>query len=98
MTEDPTLRPDRRAIRSAPFRPASTALALTRRRMVAGTAALAAAGSLVRPGRLLAQERVKVAGIHTVPVENAWNSRLHEALMAAHEAEEIEYVFSESVA
>ncbi|MDX1401881.1 MAG: BMP family protein, partial [Kiloniellales bacterium] len=33
-----------------------------------------------------------------VPVENAWNSRLHTAMANAHEAGTIEYVFSESVA
>lgn len=93
MTDDLEFRPTRRPVLSA-----RALVPLTRRRILAGTAALAGAAALARPGRLLAQERIKVAGIHTVPVENAWNSRLHEALMAAHEAEEIEYVFSESVA
>lgn len=41
---------------------------------------------------------VKVAGIHTVPVENAWNSRLHTAMQAAAKAGTIEYSYSESVA
>jgi basic membrane protein A len=43
-------------------------------------------------------KKIKVAGIHTVPVENAWNSRLHAAMMAANARGTIEYVFSESVA
>lgn len=41
---------------------------------------------------------VKVAGIHTVPVENAWNSRLHTAMQEAAKAGTIEYSYSESVA
>jgi len=44
-----------------------------------------------------AQDVVKVAGIHASPVENAWNSRLHEALTQAAEDGSIEYVFSEGV-
>ena len=43
-------------------------------------------------------KKIKVAGIHTVPVENAWNSRLHAAMMTASAKGTIEYVFSESVA
>ena len=52
--------------------------------------------TLIRPAA--AQEKIKVAGIHTVPVENAWNSRLHQAMQEADRAGAIEYVFSESVA
>ncbi|MFO1349220.1 MAG: BMP family protein [Gammaproteobacteria bacterium] len=59
------------------------------------TLAAAALGTLVRPARA---EPVKVAGIHTVPVENAWNSRLHTAMLALDKAGKIKYVFSESVA
>jgi basic membrane lipoprotein Med (substrate-binding protein (PBP1-ABC) superfamily) len=44
-----------------------------------------------------ADEKLKVAGIHASPVENAWNSRLHEALKQAHDEGVIEYVFSEGV-
>src|SRR5215510_5969310 len=43
-------------------------------------------------------KKIKVAGIHTVPVENAWNSRLHAAMLTANGNGTIEYVFSESVA
>jgi len=39
----------------------------------------------------------KVAGIHASPVENAWNSRLHEALLEAAADGSIDYVFSEGV-
>lgn len=70
--------------------------AFTRRTFLATTAAVGAAALVGRPA--LAMEKPKVAGIHTVPVENAWNSRLHEALKAANDEGVIEYVFSESVA
>src|SRR5262245_5099799 len=43
-------------------------------------------------------KRIKVAGVHTVPVENAWNSRLHAAMTAAISNGLIESVFSDSVA
>jgi hypothetical protein len=35
------------------------------------------------PGRLLAQEKLKVAAIYTVPFEQQWVSRLHQAANAA---------------
>jgi basic membrane lipoprotein Med (substrate-binding protein (PBP1-ABC) superfamily) len=69
---------------------------LTRRAFLATTAA--GAVTLAAAGRGFAHAKPKVAGIHTVPVENAWNSRLHEALKAANDDGSIEYVFSESVA
>src|ERR1700682_5765517 len=60
------------------------------------TAVLAAI--LLHAGGALAQAKVKVAAISTVPVEQQWVSRIHNALSAAKSAGEIEYVFSESVA
>lgn len=57
-----------------------------------------AAAALTPFARLSRAAPVKVAGIHTVPVENAWNSRLHTAMQALAEKGAIEYVFSESVA
>ena len=69
---------------------------ISRRSFIATAAASVTALAL---GPALAQgKKIKVAGIHTVPVENAWNSRLHAALMAANAKGTIEYVFSESVA
>jgi basic membrane lipoprotein Med (substrate-binding protein (PBP1-ABC) superfamily) len=59
---------------------------------MAGVAALA---TQIRPAHA---EPVKVAGIYTVPVENAWNSRLHSAMQAAAAAGTITYSYSESVA
>jgi basic membrane protein A and related proteins len=41
---------------------------------------------------------LKVAAIWTVPVEQQWASRLHNALVAAEERGEIDYVYSENVA
>jgi basic membrane protein A len=40
---------------------------------------------------------IKVAAVWTVPVEQQWASRLHNALVAAQERGEIEYVFSENI-
>ncbi|WP_282609963.1 BMP family protein [Pelagibius sp. Alg239-R121] len=43
-------------------------------------------------------EKIKVAGIYTQPIQQKWDARLHQALVKAQEAGEIEYVFSEKVA
>jgi basic membrane lipoprotein Med (substrate-binding protein (PBP1-ABC) superfamily) len=45
----------------------------------------------------MADDKLKVAGIHASPVENAWNSRVHEALQSAADDGLIEYVWSEGV-
>ncbi len=45
-----------------------------------------------------AAEKLKVAAIYTVPVEQQWVSRIHKALNAAKARGAIEYVFSENVA
>ena len=46
----------------------------------------------------VAQNKLKVAAIYTVPIEQQWVSRIHKALNAAKDRGEIEYVFSEKVA
>jgi basic membrane lipoprotein Med (substrate-binding protein (PBP1-ABC) superfamily) len=46
----------------------------------------------------LAQGKMKVAAIYTVPVEQQWVSRIDKALKAAAARGEVEYVFSENVA
>ncbi|WP_425389163.1 BMP family protein [Curvibacter gracilis] len=61
--------------------------------MVAATA-LAASVSLP----VLAQAKIKVAAIYTVPFEQQWVSRIHKALKAAEARGEIEYKASENVA
>ncbi len=58
-------------------------------------AAVVTAGAM--SGQALA-EKIKVAGIYTQPIQQKWDARLHLALVAAEEAGEIEYVFSEKVA
>ena len=69
----------------------------TRRRLL--QAGAAGASFLAMPalvGRASAQEKLKVAAIYTVPVEQQWVSRIHIAANAAVERGEIEYVFSEN--
>src|SRR5512138_566530 len=58
-------------------------------------AALAVLG--VAGGPAEAQEKVKVAGVYTVPIQQKWVATLHRALTAAKERGEIEYSFSEKV-
>jgi basic membrane lipoprotein Med (substrate-binding protein (PBP1-ABC) superfamily) len=69
-------------------------LKLGRRAFVSAMALGAAAVALAGP--VLAQDVIKVAAIWTVPVEQQWASRLHNALVAAQERGEIEYVYSEN--
>jgi basic membrane protein A len=61
------------------------------------------ATSLISPAILGASyasgaTKLKVAGVHADPVENAWNSCLHSAMLAAAANGEIDYVFTENVA
>src|SRR3546814_13069350 len=55
-------------------------------------AAFAVAGLLGEPA--LAQEKLKVAGIYTVPIQQKWVGTLHRDLNAAAERGEIDYSFS----
>jgi basic membrane protein A len=66
----------------------------TRRHLLALAAVLAAAS----PGFALAQAKLKVAAVYTVPFEQQWVSRIHKALKAAEARGEIEYKASENVA
>ena len=59
--------------------------------------ALAAVAALSAPGLALAQAKMKVAAIYTVPFEQQWVSRIHKALKAAEARGEIEYKASENV-
>ena len=45
-----------------------------------------------------AAEKIKVAAIYTLPVEQQWISRIHKALNAAAKRGDIDYTFSENVA
>lgn len=47
---------------------------------------------------IAAAEKIKVAGIYTQPLQQKWDARLHNALQAAADAGEIDYVHSEKVA
>lgn len=67
----------------------------TRRAILAVSAAMCA--TALTTGAFAAEEKLKVAGVHASPVENAWNSRVHEALQQAHDEGVIEYVFSEGI-
>jgi basic membrane protein A len=67
--------------------------AIQRRHLITLAAALMAA----TPGLSLAQAKLKVAGIYTVPFEQQWAGRIHQALKAAEARGEIEYKASENV-
>ena len=60
-------------------------------------AALFALGATLTGGVAVA-EKLKVAAIYTLPVEQQWISRIHKALNAAQERGDIEYLYSENVA
>ena len=68
-------------------------ISLSRRLFLAAAACIIPA--LASPA--FAADKVKVSGIHASPVENAWNSRIHEALQSAADDGLIEYIFSEGV-
>ena len=71
-----------------------TRRSMTRRLVLAASAAL----GLGLAAGVAAAEKVKVAAIYTLPVEQQWISRIHKALNSAAERGDIEYVFSENVA
>lgn len=58
---------------------------------------LAALSAVFSPAAL-AQAKLKVAAVYTVPFEQQWVSRIHKALKAAEARGEIEYKASENVA
>ena len=69
-----------------------------RRQLIIRTAALAAAFAGALPGVALAQAKLKVAAVYTVPFEQQWVGRIHKALKAAEARGEIEYKATENVA
>jgi len=71
---------------------------MNRRSAVALATGLAAAAALLAPTLALAQAKIKVAAIYSVPFEQQWVSRIHKALKAAEARGEIEYKASENVA
>jgi len=58
-------------------------------------AAVAVLGLAGQPAE--AQEKIKVAGVYTVPIQQKWVGTLHRALSAAKARGEIDYTFSEKV-
>ena len=71
---------------------------LSRRTMLKSAALLTAAALAAGAGAVHAQNKLKVAAVYTVPVEQQWVSRIHKALNAAKDRGEIESMFSEKVA
>ncbi len=70
---------------------------ITRRAMLSLAAAAASVLVLgLGAGDAAAQDKLKVAGIYTVPVEQQWVSRIHKAALAAEERGDIEYTYSEN--
>lgn len=71
-------------------------LAPTRRGLMLGAGA--AALGLAMPRHAFAQDKIKIAGIYTVPVEQQWVSRIHIAAEAAKAAGGVDYTYTENVA
>ena len=61
------------------------------------TSATIAVGLIAGAG-VSAAEKIKVAAIYTLPVEQQWISRIHKALNTAAESGAIDYTYSENVA
>ena len=70
-------------------------MSVSRRQTLRSALAAAIVASIA--GHAVAQAKIKVAAIYTVPVEQQWVSRIDKALKAAVARGEIEYVFSENV-
>ena len=68
---------------------------LTRRTILIATAL---ACTPIWTGAVAAADKLKVAAVYTVPVEQQWVSRLHEVLKAANLRGEITYNWAENVA
>ena len=60
--------------------------------------ALVASASLFSSVGIAAADKIKVAAIYTLPVEQQWISRIHKALNTAADRGDIEYTYSENVA
>jgi basic membrane protein A and related proteins len=70
--------------------------ALRRRSILMSLGGFALAGIL--PQSVRAADPIKMAGIYTVPVEQQWVSRIHQAAEAAKAAGAVDYVYTENVA
>ncbi|MDW3224738.1 MAG: BMP family protein [Paracoccaceae bacterium] len=70
---------------------------INRRHFMATTAGTALLLGGLGTSRALAADPIKTAGIYTVPVEQQWVSRIHQAALTAQERGDISYSFSENV-
>ena len=70
---------------------------ISRRGLLLGGSVFALGTGLL-PGHVFAAEPLKVAGIYTVPVEQQWVSRIHQAAEAAKAAGVVDYTYTENVA
>jgi basic membrane lipoprotein Med (substrate-binding protein (PBP1-ABC) superfamily) len=72
---------------------------ISRRSALLATGGMAAATAFTGlAGRARAADPIKTAAIYTVPVEQQWVSRIHQAATTAQGRGDIEYTFSEKVA
>jgi len=71
--------------------------ALSRRTLLKASGAAATLAAVGMPARLFAQEKLKVAAVYTVPFEQQWVSRIHQAANAAKDRGDIDYVATENV-
>lgn len=78
----------------------TTGQGITRRTLIgAGMASIGALGLGLVPFAAFAKDKpIKVAAIYTVPVEQQWVSRIHQALKTAEARGDITYVYSENTA
>jgi basic membrane protein A and related proteins len=67
-------------------------------RRTATTLISAGLGTMLLGSNAWGAKKIKVAGIYTQPIQQKWDARLHQALVKARDAGDIEYVFSEKVA
>lgn len=68
---------------------------VSRRGMIIGSGATAAMAGL--PLQAFAADAIKMAGIYTVPVEQQWVSRIHQAAEAAKSTGAVDYTYTENV-
>ncbi len=68
-----------------------------RRQLIVRSLAVAAVGATGAPGLVLAQTKLKVAAVYSVPFEQQWVGKIHRALKAAEARGEIEYKATENV-
>src|SRR5262245_1645193 len=76
---------------------ACSRLEITRRRLLAGAAAVTTM-SAMRSVSALAADKLKVAAVFSTPIEEPWDHQIHVALLKAQKELGIDYKWSEHVA